>query len=44
MSARKSLQSLINLEKAIGRLEEALNEGAKNSLYIDGTILVTNAP
>lgn len=38
MSARKTLQSLANLEKAIGRLEEALNEGAKNSLYIDGTI------
>ena len=38
MSKRKALQSLENLEKAIGRLEEALNEDDENSLYIDGTI------
>ncbi|GIO21427.1 nucleotidyltransferase substrate binding protein [Oceanobacillus sp. J11TS1] len=38
MSARKTLQSLTNLEKANGRLEEALNEGVKNSLFIDGAI------
>ncbi|MBP1968350.1 hypothetical protein J2Z83_000442 [Virgibacillus natechei] len=38
MSERKSMQSLANLEKALGRLEEALNEDDNNSLYIDGTI------
>lgn len=27
-----------NFEKAIGRLEDALNEDGTNSLYIDGTI------
>lgn len=38
MSYRKAMQSLVNLEKALGRLEEALNEDDMNSLYIDGTI------
>lgn len=38
MSERKTMQSIANLEKALGRLEEALNEDDKNSLYIDGTI------
>ncbi|WP_157404628.1 hypothetical protein [Shouchella shacheensis] len=37
MYKRKALQSLANLEKALGRLEEALNEKDVNSLYIDGT-------
>lgn len=39
MSERKAMQSMLNLEKALGRLEEALNEDELNSLYIDGTIL-----
>lgn len=38
MSERKIKQSLANLEKAIERLGEALNEKEINSLYIDGTI------
>ncbi|MFD1851712.1 nucleotidyltransferase substrate binding protein [Oceanobacillus bengalensis] len=38
MSDRKVMQSLNNLEKALGRLEEALQEDDMNSLYIDGTI------
>lgn len=38
MSQRKTLQSMANLEKALGRLEEALGENEMNSLYIDGTI------
>lgn len=39
MSERKSMQNLANLEKSLGRLEEALKEDDRNSLYIDGTIL-----
>src|SRR5690625_153204 len=38
MSGRKVGQILSNLEKALGRLEEALEEDELNSLYIDGTI------
>lgn len=38
LSNRKAIQSLSNLGKALGRLEEALNEDDMNSLYIDGTI------
>lgn len=38
MSRRKLKQGLANLEKAIGRLEDALNENETNSLHIDGTI------
>ncbi|MEN1968472.1 HI0074 family nucleotidyltransferase substrate-binding subunit [Lentibacillus sp. N15] len=38
MSKRKAMQSLANLEKALDRLDEALKEDEKNSLYIDGTI------
>lgn len=38
MSRRKAEESLINLEKALKRLEEALQEKEINSLYIDGTI------
>ena len=38
LSNRKAIQSLNNLEKALERLEEALNEDDMNSLYIDGTI------
>ncbi|ASK62357.1 nucleotidyltransferase [Virgibacillus phasianinus] len=38
MSRRKAMQSLANLEKALARLEEALDEDDMNSLYIDGTI------
>ncbi|ASN03891.1 nucleotidyltransferase substrate binding protein [Virgibacillus necropolis] len=38
MSHRKLRQSMENLQKAIRRLEDALNEDEINSLYIDGTI------
>jgi nucleotidyltransferase substrate binding protein (TIGR01987 family) len=38
MSERKAMQSMVNLERALKRLEEALEENAVNSLYIDGTI------
>lgn len=38
MSQRKIKQSMENLEKALNRLQEALNEKPLNSLYIDGTI------
>lgn len=38
MSIRKAGQSMENLERAISRLEEALAEKEKNSLYVDGTI------
>ncbi|MHA6250444.1 HI0074 family nucleotidyltransferase substrate-binding subunit [Oceanobacillus sp. CAU 1775] len=38
MSRRKVDESLINLENALKRLEEALQEKEINSLYIDGTI------
>lgn len=38
MSERKIIQGLNNLAKALKRLEEALNVGRDNSLYIDGTI------
>lgn len=35
---RKLRQSFTNLKKALGRLEEALNENQENSLIVDGTI------
>lgn len=35
---RKLKQSFTNLKKALGRLEEALNEDQENSLIVDGTI------
>ncbi|WP_419961166.1 nucleotidyltransferase substrate binding protein [Psychrobacillus sp. BM2] len=35
---RKLRQSFANLKKALGRLEEALNEDQENSLIVDGTI------
>ncbi|WP_268811322.1 HI0074 family nucleotidyltransferase substrate-binding subunit [Virgibacillus dakarensis] len=38
MSKRKAMQSLVNLEKALDRLEDALRVDEMNSLYIDGTI------
>lgn len=38
MSRRKATESLINLEKALKRLDEALQEKEINSLYVDGTI------
>lgn len=38
MSERKVAQSMANLERALKRLEEALDEKEVNSLYIDGTI------
>ena len=36
---RKLRQSFENLERALNRLEEALNENQENSLIVDGTIL-----
>jgi len=38
LSQRKARESLINLEKALKRLGEALQEKEINSLYVDGTI------
>ncbi|RME44459.1 MAG: nucleotidyltransferase [Caldilineae bacterium] len=38
MSDPKVQQSLVNLEAALGRLQEALQEPEENSLVIDGTI------
>lgn len=38
MSIREAGHSMENLERAISRLEEALAEKEKNSLYVDGTI------
>lgn len=38
MSRRKVAESLINLEKALKRLGEALQKKEINSLYVDGTI------
>jgi nucleotidyltransferase substrate binding protein (TIGR01987 family) len=38
MSVEKLQQSLINLEAALERLQEALQEPTDNSLVIDGTI------
>lgn len=38
MSERKSQQSLVNLERALHRLEEALEQPMDNSLYTDGVI------
>ena len=35
---RKLRQSFENLERALNRLEEALNENQENSLIVDGTI------
>ena len=38
MSEEKIQQSLTNLGRAITRLQEALNEPASNTLFIEGTI------
>ncbi|WP_027415195.1 HI0074 family nucleotidyltransferase substrate-binding subunit [Aneurinibacillus terranovensis] len=38
MSERKAIQSLLNLERSLTRLGEALKEKEENSLMIDGTI------